>query len=220
MTRKPTQFEWEVWFDKPANIGVVTGEISNLAVVDIDDTESWNLLCSVDERFNTNALVIRTGKGYHVYFRPDRNNRTVTFELNNKVHHVKQEGGYVVSPPSKHMSGKTYEFVRYMDPPLWKLDDVFASIQKAGGVFAASAPRGEFKPVNWASELCTKVTPEGGRNTVAAKLCGLLVKKFQYDPALVRGLMLAWNNTYCVPPMETWEIEALIEGEIRRYGPR
>lgn len=221
MTRKPTTLEQDVWFnnDDPHNIGVVTGEVSNIAVIDLDDEESYRKICAVEDKFLNGTLICKTGKGYHIYFVPDKSSRTVTFTLGDKTHHLKLNGGYVVAPPSVHLTGKTYEFITAIEPAHWKLDDVIDSIQKAGGIFSVMAQRGEDRPVNWASELCTKVTT-GARNTVAAQLCGLLIRKFAYDPELISGLMMAWNDFYCDPPLDQWELRNLIDGEYRRYGPR
>ena len=108
MSRKPTDSEVAYWFDfnNPTafrNIGVVTGAVSDLAVLDFDDPDSYN---KYRETCDIDTMIVSTGKGYHVYFRPDIHAKTTTFQLNGNLHHLKQEGGYVGAPPSVHSSGR------------------------------------------------------------------------------------------------------------------
>lgn len=208
------QDEW--WkAGKTLNIGVITGEVSNIAVLDLDDTASYmNLALTYPKLADT--LVAKTGKGFHVYFRPDRFEATRIFNLNGKTHHFKSNGGYVVAPPSRHQSGRTYEFVNLTEPLHFGIDDIADLIVDVGGSFPSTVSKD--RPRNWAHELCEPVS-SGSRNTIAAQLCGLLIRRFSYDPGLVMGLMKAWNSYYCDPPLEPNELQQLVDGETRRYGP-
>lgn len=220
MSERATSFQQKLWWNgsiPELNIGVITGKISNLAIIDVDNEAAYNSLIAAN-RHLVDTLTVKTGKGYHIYFIPDEHRRTCTFLLNGSTHHLKQEASYVVAPPSKHMSGRNYEFIQSRPLANWSVDEVMNWITAASGEFSANQNRST-RPVNWASELCETV-PEGQRNTIAAQLCGLLVRKFPYDRGLSLGLMRAWNLTYCKPPLEESELTHLVEGEYRRYGPK
>lgn len=219
-TRKATDEEIENWFkNKDLNIGIITGQISNLNVLDIDDEDSYRRLVS-QAPFLTDTLTVKTGKGYHIYYRPDIHTRTTIFSMNNHIHHIKADGGYVVAPPSRHVSGRKYEFHIETAPSSYKVDDIVKAILKSGATFrAADRHVSTTRPIGWAGELC-QVNHEGSRNTRAAQLCGLLVRFFKQDPDFIMGLMKAWNEMYCSPPLSNYELEGLVQGEYKRYSSR
>lgn len=220
MTRRSVKDEWNNWWPvtvgTPLNIGVVTGRVSDIAVLDFDDEESYRQVIRLSPAMEE-TFTVKTGKGYHVYFHPDIHTRTTTFKMNGKLHHCKQEGGYVVAPPSKHKTGRLYEIYNPNPPAKFKVENIVSLLKEAGA--EADVKTYRERAANWASELM-QITPDGERNTRAAQLCGLLIRKFPFDPGLVEGLMIGWNNTYCKPPMDDEEINKLITNEIRRYGPR
>lgn len=211
---------WWTYADTPRNLGVVTGTISgNLVVVDIDDEETYNEISESDSRFR-DTLICKTGKGYHLYFFLDDGDvhRTITFQKNGKTHHLKGENSYVVAPPSVHVSGKTYTFLELQMPAFANYNTLKQDLLAVGCNFTSDENGIKDRPVTWASELVTK-TPEGERNTRAAQMCGLLIRKFMHDPKFIFGIMKAWNNEYCFPPLSDKELSTLVDGEYRRYGP-
>ena len=66
-TRHPTVDEVTTWFTKwpDANIGIVTGKISNLVVFDLDSEHAVQY--AEDEGGFPDTVKAKTGKGYHVY---------------------------------------------------------------------------------------------------------------------------------------------------------
>jgi len=108
------------WIQKGCNIGIATGFASKIVVLDIDihkgGRESFQkLLKFIDpEMFNT--LQCRTGSGgWHLYF------RYPSITLKNRIGFLpgidfKTDGGYVIAPPSNHVSGGRYSWVG--DSPL------------------------------------------------------------------------------------------------------
>jgi len=106
----------EQWFKEGwKNIGIVCGKVSgNLIVIDFDDEELFSKFISeisnselVDKFRNT--WIVKTGKGYHFYFRVDED-LTSTRRFDGVE--IRGEGAQVVAPPSLHPSGKIYEFVK------------------------------------------------------------------------------------------------------------
>ena len=106
---------WARWPD--ANIGIRTGQISGIVVLDIDakngGVESWTELQDINGRVD--ALTCLTGGGgLHLYFEaPEDELKSTTGEIAAGVD-TRAEGGYVVAPPSLHISGNRY---------LWEGDD-------------------------------------------------------------------------------------------------
>ena len=107
--RLPSEDEVIKWFsDWPdANIGIVTGKISNLVVFDLDSNDAVEYAES--EGGFPDTPKVKTGKGFHLY------TRHPGFEIRNRVNKkldidIRADGGYAVAPPSIHGSGRQYEW--------------------------------------------------------------------------------------------------------------
>ncbi len=110
-TRKATDEELKQWFKNDnVNIGIVTGKISNLAVVDIDTEEGMQEIIKYIPDSTVTPTVSTPKGGQHLYFTmPD-------VELRNNARAIpgcdlRAEGGYVVAPPSFNGNGKQYNWV-------------------------------------------------------------------------------------------------------------
>ena len=93
-TRLATVDEVEKWWDlyPEANIGIVTGKISGITVIDFD-------LDSEDYKTFPETLTVRTGSGgYHLYYQyyPIRNKTGILPHVD-----IRGDGGYVVAYPSE-----------------------------------------------------------------------------------------------------------------------
>ena len=104
---KPFQYKKAItedvfdWYDKftDVNIGIVTGNISKLAVIDVDDLtllpELEELLPEIKE-----TTRVRTRRGYHYYFSLNGDYIKSTNSLFGKRLELRSNGNYVVAPPS------------------------------------------------------------------------------------------------------------------------
>lgn len=111
------------WTEKPnANIGIITGSISGILVMDVDGAEGIETLRQLEVPSTWKA---QTGKGYHYYFKhpggkiPNRIRMLPGVDL-------KADGGYVVAPPSIHPTERPYTWLQgpqngvpLADPPDW-----------------------------------------------------------------------------------------------------
>jgi len=90
--------KWHNQFDTP-NIGIVTGHISQLAVIDVDDL---SLLPDLGEILPeiTKTTRVRTNRGYHYYFHLNGNQVKSTNTLFGKRLELKSNGSYIIAPPS------------------------------------------------------------------------------------------------------------------------
>lgn len=108
---------WTQWPD--ANIAIRTGSASNLVVIDLDDRPNdgregmatWRRLVTAYNYGQSPETVeaITGGGGRHLYFIAPPG----VLIVSSKDHlgpgvEVKAEGGYVVAPPSTHISGRAY----------------------------------------------------------------------------------------------------------------
>ena len=108
--RLPTEQEIKQWFNGGENnIAIICGKVSgNLVVFDFDDLNVVPFVVGSIGEVAKKTMVVRTGKGYHVYYRMKEPSN---FKLSNIKVDVKGEGGYVLAPPSIHPSGIKYEVV-------------------------------------------------------------------------------------------------------------
>ena len=102
---------WTRWPD--ANIGIVTGQVSGIVVVDVDPDkgglESWAELQDIHGRIDT-LTSLTGGGGMHLWFQaPAGELKSTTSEIAPGID-TRAEGGYVVAPPSLHISGRRYEW--------------------------------------------------------------------------------------------------------------
>lgn len=107
--QRASESEVREWFVQTpmANIGIVTGSVSGLAVVDLDGPEG---LQQGQLLGLSSPLSSITGQGRQLWFKND-----VAHVLSNSVRiypgiDIRGEGGYVVAPPSIHPNGRRYRF--------------------------------------------------------------------------------------------------------------
>lgn len=103
------------WFSSPDNynIGIATGEKSNLAIVDVDYDKGADLLdLTLDAPSDClNTISAKTGGGWHYYYKyPKGENLKNSASKLGKFIDVRGDGGYVVAPPSLHASFNYYEW--------------------------------------------------------------------------------------------------------------
>ena len=111
---------WDI--DGERNVGIVTGAVSGLIVLDVDGPEGTESLKSCGGLPETPT--VRTGKGRHYYFRhPGGQVRNFAGKLPGID--LRGDGGYVVAPPSIHPDDPEYTWelspddAPLADPPEW-----------------------------------------------------------------------------------------------------
>lgn len=97
---------WVQWPD--ANIGLATGRVSGLVVIDVDGPQGEESLKSLPPMPAT--WEVSTGRGRHLYYRSPEGASVGSSagRLGEKLD-VRGEGGYVVAPPSIHPNGHRYQ---------------------------------------------------------------------------------------------------------------
>ena len=109
------------WKDTAFNIGLATGEVNNLVVVDVDDEQIWAKFVAAQGDLPQSPKVI-TGKGHHLYFAYPKGRQIRNRQAPGNGFDIRANGGYVVAPPSIHHSGKVYRFTK--SPELSELPEL------------------------------------------------------------------------------------------------
>ncbi|MBJ6799327.1 DUF3987 domain-containing protein [Geomonas propionica] len=208
-SRLATQEELTHWFaDGRNNIGIVTGKISGLVVVDFDTNEAIEM--AKIKNFPKTALV-KTGRGYHAYCRYREGVRNFQKRDDLPGIDLRGDGGFVVAPPSIHASGAVYTWVPNRsigDLPLADLP---------GWIYAS-------KPADKAAITdLLKGVSEGGRNNAVTRVAGSVISK-GYNLAEAIRFCLTWNTTSCKPPLTedevTITVKSIYAAHIRNNGER
>lgn len=100
---RPTEDQLRHWFaDGTRNVGIVTGRISDLVVLDYD-VDKYGAVYPFSPD-GTDVYTVRTPHGFHAYVRPTTAIDSCKFGVGIDF---KGEGGYVVAPPSR-VAGQSY----------------------------------------------------------------------------------------------------------------
>jgi bifunctional DNA primase/polymerase-like protein/primase-like protein len=207
-----TVTEWyRRWPD--ANVGVVTGEISNLVVLDIDSNHGGDASIGRLERqlapLPVTVQATTGGGGRHLYFAHPgglvRNRTGLAQGID-----LRGDGGYIVAPPSVHPSGRRYAWVPGRSPaeiapaalPRW----IFV---RAGGPHVGRS-RDEWR------RLLREGVPEGQRNSTIASLTGHLLWH-GVDAEVALELLLAWNRLRCRPPLDDAEVAQVVTNIVQLH---
>ncbi len=198
------------WNHKGSNVGVATGAVSGVFVLDVDPKnggqESLDALVMKHGRIET--LQALTGsRGKHFYFehpgKPVKNGVALLPGLD-----IRGDGGLVVAPPSIHVSGQRYEWdgldefadTPVLPSPSWLLELIYGK-----------RPDGD-KP---RFELPAEIS-EGERNeTLHRYACSLRGSGGGLEFAEILDAVVAVNRSRCKPPLDDAEVKTLVESACR-----
>jgi Bifunctional DNA primase/polymerase, N-terminal/Primase C terminal 1 (PriCT-1) len=215
---------WWGYLAPEANLGVVT---DRLIVVDIDPRhdgdESFRALEREHGEMPTTWRVLTGGGGEHVLFAcPDG------VEISNVVAElmddpplgrgidIRARSGYIIAPPSRHISGRPYAWsvdhhpadVPLANPPDWLLACLTARSVKE---------RQDATPPEVWQRLTESVRDYP--DAAAAQVAGHLLRRW-VNPYLVAGLLHAWNQTYVRPPLADDELRRILDRVARLEDQR
>jgi len=111
-----TEAKIQYLFEKhpQANIGILTGSVSHLVVIDIDNHERAKEIMreAMENPFSVfNTSMVLTGRGLHLYYRMENTDEKIQSKRINEFMELKADGSYCVAPPSIHPGGEQYRFV-------------------------------------------------------------------------------------------------------------
>jgi Bifunctional DNA primase/polymerase, N-terminal/Primase C terminal 1 (PriCT-1) len=202
---------WRQWPD--ANIGMPTGAASGRLVMDCDPRNGApEDRAEIIQRFGPipEAAEIITGSGgRHLHFQdpgvPIPKILAAGVDL-------KGDGGYVVVPPSLHMSCNRYDFdglngakafISIAPAPEWLLKRIAAHGTNAYSKAATATPAEKWAP--------------GERNNKLTSVAGTMQRRGMSREAITAA-MLEENRRRCDPPLPDGEVRS-IAGSVARYEP-
>ena len=196
------------WFESPdANLGIVTGTVSGLVVIDLDTSGAKDKLKELVPGFDfTTVPRSRTGQGWQLFFNhpgvaiPNRAGIIPGLD-------VRGNGGYVVVPPSIHPNGKQY---RWEVPINDELPTLPAELYRLISTRANETTKGPAQPIE-ASIL------EGQRNAALTSLAGTMRRRGMSESAILAALQEE-NRTRCDPPLSDQDVVAIAKS-VARYPP-
>ena len=195
---KANEEQIQEWFEKfpQANIGIVTGSISGIVVVDVEaGGDIKDLPPTVSSKTG--------GGGWHFYY------KYPGFEVKNSTKAIRDltdirgDGGYVVAPPSLHKSGKNYE---------WSVSPDMADFAELPAWILEKTKNKTQKKTDW-SEILNKSVPEGSRNMTATKVAGKLLRDLSPEFWEPSGWLAfsGWNKNQSKPPLKETELKNIWE---------
>ena len=214
-TTRPDLLEswWRRW--PAASVGIRTGAVSGLVVIDIDPRHGGDETLLELER--TWGALPRTpevktgGGGRHIYLRhPGQQVRSRAQALGAGVD-IKADGGYVLAPPSVHASGECYAWDVGRHP-----DDLGLAEMPAWTLSSLSARRRR-TPEDW-GKLAGNFVPRGHRADSLLSMAGLVYRavrgSFTFEVA--SWLLWAWAHANLEQPMEDKQITGILTAVVRK----
>lgn len=222
---------WEKWPN--ANIAIVTGEKSNLTVLDADSEAGRDAL----NEFLPDSIsipTVKTPKGWHYYFK-------YLSTISNGVRvltdcDVRSEGGYVIAPPSSNGHKKAYVWLdglKISDVDPNPIPQFLADILIQGGGtdkhnINALDPLVYAQPISDSKTLpITSITNHNKHNNLLAKgnrdndlfhVANCLVKGGMRTVLIQKYLEILANC--CSPPFSEKEVPLKIQSALNRASQR
>ncbi len=200
LSRRATEEEHGAW--SWPGVGIVTGELSGVLVLDVDEPEGE---AELKKHGHPPTPIARTGGGgLHLYFKHPEHHIKTGIRVAPGLD-VKASGGYVVAPPSVGPTGRSYEWIvspedaELADPPGWLM-----------GLLERERPKGPAAPVG-------ERIPPGKRNKELASLAGTMRRRGMGEAEILAALQVA-NERRCEPPLGAEEVEK-IAASVARYEP-
>ena len=196
------------WRQEPNfNIGVATGAVSGIMVVDVDDIDAEAELKKLEDQNGALPATVETvtARGRHLFFKwPERDVRNSAGKIAPGVD-VRGTGGYIVAPPSLHPSGKRYCWsVDSADTiataPEWLLDKITSPAEVTGPATA---------PTAWC-DLIRDGAAKGCRNDNMTRVVGHLFCR-HVDPLITLEIALAINDARWRPALPRSEVIAIVD---------
>jgi hypothetical protein len=199
--------EW--WTNVEHNVGIVTGAVSQLVVLDADGEAGVRALDEL--RVPRETWLQRTGRedgGLQLFFRHPGPGVKISNRAGVRPGlDVRGDGGYVVAPPSLHRSGREYAWISLPDSvalaPL--TPDLLAVLTSAALPSTTNGTAGG------------DVIPAGQRNDVLYRLARSMAAKGMTAGAINAALQ-AENTTRCRPPLGVGEVLAIAKHAVKQPG--
>ncbi len=208
------------WYEKwpEANIGIATGRISDMWVLDIDGMEGFESYDRCTQLLGDpgESWIAETGGGgAHRYYRYPKDGTKVKNRVGCEKHiDVRGDGGYAVAPPSVHVSGKEYTWA--VDPEMndtGEIDPSWAQFLMDAGIFVKEEGGNGSMRLPETGETPEEI-PEGSRNGTLFGIASSLRGKGLYGGEIYACLREV-NRVRCKPPLSDEELRGIADSAAR-----
>ncbi len=177
-TEKEIQFWWTTW--PFANVGIVTGKVSGVVVVDLDGKEGINQASILKLSSPVTSL---TGNGKHLWYKHPNSPVLNAVRLYQGID-IRGDGGYVLAAPSVHPNGSRYRWIRPL-LDVTTLPEFPLSLQTVGNASCDTGKEENFKPKLDIAQLL-KEMQDGNIDDTLFTICSRLrADNYSADDALV-----------------------------------
>jgi hypothetical protein len=194
-----------------ANVGVLMGNVSGVIGIDVDGEAGQRLLreASGDEG-TPNTLTFRTARGVRLLYalEPETTVRSWSIRRGGSEIKVLGEGGLTVMPPSRHVTGKTYRWLRRRGPG-------HVALEIAPGWTRAPRRRRPRRSAGAGGRMAVGyIIPEGERNETLFRI-GCALRGRGASGEEIHDYLSVLNER-CRPPLPQAELEGIVKS-ITRY---
>ncbi len=179
-----------------ANVGIITGRISGVSVVDVDVKDGAKGLESLKKLNLPPTYTVQTGSGgFHLYYAYKEGLSSKNGILPGID--IRSDGGFIVTPPSIHpKTKKPYVVTMDIDMEVFPADRFPKEIQE-------KSPPGE-----WKKHLANGAKKNERNDTLASFLGGLMLTFEPDDWEMLYQFVWWWNNSKVDPPLPKYEVDA------------
>jgi hypothetical protein len=201
------------WRDEDYNVGIVTGSVSNLCVVDFDGPGATGLVKL------PRTATVATPHGEHWYYQyreGDIGNQARFLSVGDSAVDIRCEGGYIVAPPSLHEVGERYEWRIRPSEVIEPLpEDLRAEL-----LFGRIERQEESLDNEWYDKVMGGVA-EGQRNDAATRVAGYWLRITDCNREATFKALRLWNtqNTPPLPEQELRTVVASVAARQERVEP-
>jgi len=229
-TRRATPEEIAEWWIKwpDANIGIVTGKISDLTVVDLDKYKIEYDPTIEEEFFDSieTPTAVSPREGHHLYFTYCEG-ITIGSNIFPAID-IRGEGGYIVAPPSINGTGKPYKWIIGLEQNRAALPASFlASYNNINNSLINNNSKTIYKSSVSLHDVSSDLTGaygaykclhEGNRNSDIFTIATALVRG-GLDPDMSRQVIEILANN-CTPPYDLKEANESLKSAFDRKNKR
>lgn len=205
---------WRATYGTHINLGIATGHISGIVVIDIDPPaggeESWDDVLDKYGKHPDTVESLTPRGGRHIYFAlPD--GCVIRNDAGRKLGvgvDIRGDGGYVIAPPSVGANGRKYEWEGASDPnegvEVAPLPDWLRCL-----IENRDQPRAPAAPIEGGAV-------EGRRNVTLTSLAGSMRRRGASEASILAALNA--ENDGFNPPLDPHEVDAIAHS-VARYDP-
>lgn len=201
--------EWESWLENKLNIGVKTGECSNVTVIDIDTSEIPE---EIEKLKGEEVLIQKSRQGWHLFYQYEP--ELVTTRIDEMKIDILNNGKQCILYPSE-IDGYFRQFVTDLKP-ITKMPPALRDyIKEKTGKNPVTKTFSEILKEDIQTEnFHSDVIQEGNRNNFMIRLGGILKKELNLGQVCYTLDII--NRHFCKPSLDPREFRNLIN-QIDKY---